>query len=363
MSLMSRRHHLLPRLIATMGLLTACGKDTPAPAPTPDVPAAPAPAADADAPPQEPPPDAAPEVTRACDAPEVTAGLASLRPDVAVRKADGSLRLCGGTGGESRGCLVYTPVADPSARKDGHHFERSFLPLPDDDFDHVPAFPPGFDDAFGREDGKPITKICIDPAAGCKDIYVGRAVAGHFDADKKRAVLTTLADDDTRVVRVFDTETLAETLAIPLPGTSLIDCSFGAFLGESLLVATGPCTTAEGGKAWLVDPATGEKKAELGKDGAFAVRDGQFTPLDGTRWALRRADGGEVLIVDVATGETAAQVATGRDADKVGREKAWLFADGDRLVMVEAQPTKGELVLMDTKGATLVAREAPQPCE
>ncbi len=364
MSLFSRPNPLLPMLVAALSVVAACRKDSPEPPRVPDVAATPSEVGDT-APPTEPPPaaDVAPESARACDAPEVTAGLSRLRADVAVRKADGSFRLCGGTGADTRGCVTYTPVPDPSARKDGQHFERAFLALPEDDLDHVPAFPPGFDDGFRREEDKPLTKICIDPSAGCKDIFVGRAVAGHFDAEEKRAVLTTMADDDTRIVRVYDTATLEESLSIPLPGSSLVDCSFGAFVGESLLVATGPCTTAEGGKAWLVDPTTGEKKADLGQDGAFAVRDGHFTHLGGARWAFRRADGAEVLIVDTTSGETLSQIATGRDADKAGREKAWLFADGERLVILETEPVKGELVLIDPAGGKLIGREAPLPCE
>jgi len=279
-------------------------------------------------------------------------------------KADKEVRLCGSVKGEVRGCVVYTPNEDPEGRKDGAHFSRSFVPLDEDDLDHIPNFPASFDDGFRREDGRPMTKICISPTDGCKDLFVGRATGGHFNADKTRAVLTTMGDDEARVIRVYNLETLEQVFEIPLPGTSFIDCTFADFVGDAIIIGTGPCATTDGNSAWLVDAATGEKRADIGGDTPIAIRDRHYARVADGLWAFRRAAGNEILIVNTTTGETSATVATGTAATNFKRESAYVFAAGDGHVFVlETNPIKGQLIEIDGKSGNLVLSESPKSCE
>jgi len=295
-----------------------------------------------------------------CDPPEVTEALRALRPDFARRTEDGRLEYCGGLGEDDRACIILAPRAGD----EGPLFTRSLKPLPEDDLDHIPSFPPSFDDGFRREEGRPITKICVSASAGCQDIFIGQTKGGRFDADRKRAILTTADASGAKTIRAFDVATLAQTFELPLEGSRLMDCSFGAFVGPSAVVGTGPCTQTETNHSWLVNPEDGSTIAPVGGEEGFALRDGHFAPVEGNRWAFRSADGAQVVVQDVVTGEVHATIATGIEAGRTKREKAWVFGGPDGTAyLLETSPEPSEVVALDTAGARLIGRAPPVPCK
>jgi hypothetical protein len=369
------RHGFVPGFMAVIATASACGKsDTPAsadvaaqPTPAPVADVAPAPAPDA-AP--EPAPDVAaaatPDTAAApaqgrCESAEVMAVVNTLNPDFAA-STEGIVEVCGNIDDERRACLVHTPVADPAALKDGALYTLSARALGEDDTDHLPDWPIGFDDGLRRDDAQPIIKMCIDPSRGCKDLFVGAATAAHFDASRSRAILTTVNDDGAKTVRVFKVADLTQTLEVPLPGTSLVDCSFGAFVGDHIVVASGPCNSKEGARAWLVHGETGERIADIGGKADFALRDGHFTKVADERWAFRAADGAQLVVMDVRSGETVATIDTGLDPARPNREKAWVLDHGaNKVVLVEAGAKGPELVMVDTTTNAVLGRFAAGP--
>jgi hypothetical protein len=335
------------RVLSMIGLgltamaLAACGgkKEPAADTATPPAAEVAAPAADAAAP--EPPP-------ADCVSAEVQATLNSLEPDFA--RLDGrALRLCGAVG-EARHCVVL----------DLDSGKRTTEKLPDDDVQHLPAYPAGFDDGLLKDEGRPVLKLCAD--SRCKDLYVGEVLAGHFDAARARVVLTTWDDDKERRARIFDTATQAEVAAFPIGPADLRDCTFAAFVGESLLVSTGACTG--GGRAWLVDAKNGTKLGDIGKSPSAFVKDGQLALLDGTLWAFRDASGKAVYVQDVASGEVVATVdlETAADGTAPKDEHAFLFGSPSELVLVEARPVVGSVFIANPKDGAVTKKYLPRPC-
>lgn len=349
------------RLAATIAMLAAVGckgDSPPAPAPAPAIDVStpePAPAPDVAAP---APADIAPPPVPANT--EIARVAAALKVDF-VTSTEGVLHVCGNTDDDTRACLVHVPERDVSDLKGKPLYTVTVLPLGDDDVDHVPEYPAGFDDGFRREEGRPITKLCVDPTKGCKDIFVGRVTAARINATRTRAILTTVNEDDTKTARVFAVESLQQQLEIPLPGSTFMDCSFGAFVGDNIVLGAGPCHTNDGATAWIASGETGEKIADLGGKPTFVLRNGHFAKVSDTHWAFRAADGTEVVIADVTTGETLATVATGVEVPRKTSEKAWVFDHGpNRVLLVEAGGESGvEIVMVDAVAKNVLARFKP----
>jgi hypothetical protein len=275
--------------------------------------------------------------TAACLSAELAAAHRDLRVDFAARKGD-TLEACGDLG-DARACLTL----DLATGRPG------LLRLSPEDLDHLAPWPPGFDDGLRLDDARPVTRVCTPATQGCKDLHADRATTARFSADRSRSVLTVVNAEGPEVggktLFVHDVPTQAQTLALPLPGASVGDCSFAAFAGPSLLVGVGPCE-APFPTAFLADPATGARLAPIGGETPsgsapgpaatpVSLRDGQFVPLgggvgpDGTpsnsdRWAFRAADGATLLVQDVRTGTVEARIPL-PTPPSTARSEAWLL--------------------------------------
>jgi hypothetical protein len=233
--------------------------------------------------------------------------------------------------------------------------------LPEDDVAHLPAFPPGFADGLLKDESRPVLKLCPADATTCTDLHVGQALAGHFDDDNKRVVITSF-DDGKLTAHIYDTVTRARSAVWPVTESAIPDCSFAAFVGERLLISSGACTG--GGKTWLADPETGDKIVDVGKrDDAF-VRDGHYARVDGKLWAFRDASGKRVYLQDVASGEVSATVDLDAVAEgtKAKDDAAFVLATADMLVLVEARPLVGTVFLANPKDGSVTKSYVPRPC-
>ena len=366
--------------IAVLGAVTGgavgCSKGPPAgpdtqPAPlattAPPAPDAAAPAttpvADADAgaattPPAADAAAAADAANPACESAEVAAALKELKADFAAVTARG-LEVCGALGEEKRGCIIV----DLETQK------RTFAALPSDDADHIPPWPEHFDDGLVRDDKRPVLKLCASASEGCKDLFIGAVTTAHLADDKAHAVLTTVGSDPAKSARVFDTKTFEARAVIPMPGSELVDCSFSAFAGPSVVVAVGPCSPGGGApKAWLAKADSGEKIADIGPKDApgIALREGQWTALPGVGpniVAFRAAEGTIVVIQDVVTGEVKATLAIATEGTRDVKAPAWIFETKGGFVMTESLPLPTTLTRVDLSGeAPKFESRAPVIC-
>lgn len=331
-------------------LLGACGKKEPVAPAQPTTPAAPdaaePPAADAAAP---APADAAAPAPADCVTAETLAVLGGIDPDFA--RLDGrSVKLCGEMN-DARHCVVL----------DLDSGKRTAEKLADGDVAHLPAYPAGFDDGLVKDDARPVLKLCASAEAGCKDLHVGEVLAAHFDPAKARVVVTAL-EEGKLTAHLYDTATLAETTKLEIGASDLPDCTFADFVGDALLLSTGPCSG--GGKSWLADPKTGTKIADVGKREGTFVKDGGFAHLDGNTWVFRDATGKVAFIQDVATGEVSATVdlETAGGDTKSKDDKAFVLAAGDELVFVESRPLVGTVFVADRKDGAIKKSFVPRPC-
>lgn len=275
--------------------------------------------------------------------------MGELDPDFARLEGNKAV-LCGDTG-PTRHCVAL----------DLDSGERSVTKLADDDVEHLPAYPPGFADGLVKDDQRPVLKLCSAAAAQCKDLHVGQSLAGHFDADGERVVVTSL-DDGTLNAHVYDAASQERRATVPIAESDLPDCTFAAFVGDRLLLSTGTCTGK--GKAWLADSASGDEVADIGgREDAF-VLDGQFTHVDGDVWAFREARGERVYLQDVTSGAVRASidVATATDHTKPKDDAAFVLATADQVVLIEARPLVGTVIVANAGDGGVVRRYIPRPC-
>lgn len=332
-------------LTSLVTLSASCGKsDAPAAdtnAPPPKVePTAPTPDSDTSAVPKE------------CVSHEVAKVIGGLDPELARIEGTG-VEVCGLLG-EARKCVV-TDLASGT---------RSVLDVDDDDVDRLPDYPAGFSDGIIRDDKRPVVKICLSAETGCKDLHTGQVLSARFDAARERVVLTTL--DDGKKAKVYDTATLELKQSFDIGEGTLPDCTFATFVGARLLVSSGACTG--GGKSWLLDPATGEKVADIGGDAPIFVKDGHLvaTPQAGENaWAFRSADGDAVVLQDVASGAVLGRLNL---KDTVGDttpkyDGAWILNHELGLVLVESRPLPDSLYVVDAKTMKVEKTLMPRPCE
>lgn len=338
--------------------LVACGKKDPAA--TPDAAPAPAPAADAAA---APAPDAAaaPATDAAAPAPDaavaaadcvphdVMAVLGSIDPDFAKLDA-GAVSLCG-LAQDTRYCVALDLASG----------KRTSVKLGEGDVAHLPSFPAGYDDGLVKDEARPVVKLCPAAETRCQDLHVGTALAAHYDANKSRVVVTAL-DEGKLNALVYDAATRTQLIAVPIADSDLPNCTFVAFVGESLLISTGACTG--GGKAWLADAKTGTKIADIGKAEGTFVKDGQFAQVEGNVWAFREAGGKTVYLQDVTTGEVQTTIDLDKAADgtKIKDDQAFVFATPTDVILVEARPLIGTVFVASRKDGTITKTHLPRPC-
>lgn len=341
-------------------MLMACGgKKEPAP-PTTAAPVTTAPAADAAAPAPEVDAASAPEADAAAPAPASGACLAKdafailekVSPDHATF-ADGVATVCGQAEGTGYCYALDLKAPSVTASKQA-----------EDDLVHVPNGVGAIDDPFHRKDGAPALQLCLDPKVGCKDVYVGQTLAATINADKTRFVLATL-DDREKKLHVFELPGLTEVSSVVLDKeTDLPDCTFGAMLGETLLVSTGPCgADSAGHKAYLAAPASGDKLADIGGADGFDLRYDGYVQVKDALWAFRSADGKKVVVQDVKTGAVQATI----DLAAAGAPKAtesWLFATAEplELVVVENRPVAGAVYAFDPMTGKPTRSLVPTAC-
>ncbi|MFO0749810.1 MAG: hypothetical protein U1F43_29680 [Myxococcota bacterium] len=351
--------------------LAACGKKEPAPAPAPTAPtatAAPTPttaaptatadagattAPEADA--AAAPADAAataPTAGTSCVPADVMDPLGKIVPDFAALK-DATTTVCGTFDSTTGWCFTMDLAAQ---RVTG-------AKLPEDDLAHVANGVGAINDSFVRKEDAPALQLCLDAKTGCKDAYVGQAIAAFLTEDKKRFVLTTLDDREKRV-RVFDTATLSETASVVVEKEAdLPDCTFGALVGDALLIATGPCGEGSARHAWLADATSGDKRFDLGGTPDFDVRYDGFVRVKDDLWAFRSGDGSKVVVQDVKTGAVKSTV----DLSAAGAKKsvrAWLFVVPEplELVVVENRPTTGATYAFDPMTGQPTRSLVPKAC-
>jgi len=345
-------------LIVAFGLV-ACGKKEPVVAP--DVAPATATAAPTDAA-AAPAPDAASAMQDAavdasasappaadCVPHDVMQVLGSISPDFAKLDA-GVLSLCG-FAQETRYCVALDLASG----------KRTSTKLDENDVTHLPAFPAGFDEGLVKDEGRPVLKLCPAAETRCQDLHVGAGLAGHFDANKSRVVVTSLEEGKLNA-HIYDAATRTGTSVIPIADSDLPNCTFAAFVGESLLISTGACTG--GGKAWLADAKTGTKIADIGKtEGAF-VKDGQFAQVEGNVWAFRDASGKTAWLQDVVSGEvqTTIDLEKAADGTKIKDESAFVFANATDVMFVEGRPLLGTVVVASRKDGSITKSYLPRPC-
>jgi hypothetical protein len=342
---------------AALLLLAACSRETPPPPAAPDAAVTPveASAAASAAAPSTP---AAPSANPACESPEVVDAASRLRLDAASLDPSGRIRACGELA-DMRACLAIDPVS-------GH---RELIRLPADDVDHLPAWPPGFDDGLRLEDERPVTRVCTPATQGCKVLHADRAVTARFDADRTQAVLTVVnaegADAGGKTLFVYDVHNQGERLRLKLDGASVGDCSFARFAGPNLVVGVTPCDPPARGAvtAWLAEPLTGNRVAPVGgQDASIGLLDGQLAPLDGDRWAFRSADGASLVIQDVRTGAVDATIPLG--PPQTTRSAAFVLVASPARVHVVAQHAHAPLTWtsIDVASRQATAHTPPPRC-
>lgn len=302
--------------------------------------------------------DGASAANPACESAEVAAALKELKPDFAAITARG-LEVCGALGEDKRGCIIVDLETD----------KRTFAALPADDTDHIAPWPEHFDDGLVRDDKRPVLKLCASASEGCKDLFVGAVTTAHLADDKAHAVLTTVGSDPAKSARVFDTKTFEPGAVIPMPGSELVDCSFSAFAGPSVVVAVGPCSAGGGApKAWLAKADSGEKIADIApKDRpGIALREGQWTALPEVGpniVAFRAAEGSLVVLQDVVTGEVKTTLAIAVEGARDVKAPAWIFATKSGFVMTESLPLPTTLTRVELSGdAAKFDTRAPVLC-
>ncbi len=368
---------MIIRTTALIALFTlGCGKSTPKPEAEVAAPTAPA-AADVAA----PAPDAAPAAPDAAPAAEVAAAtpdcvphdvmavLGSIDPDFAKLDA-GVVSLCGDAQ-ETRHCVALDLASG----------KRTAIKLGEDDVAHMAAYPAGFDDgliiddglmrSIQAKDGKPageqppstgaVLKVCPPEETRCKELYSGRVLAAHFSKDKARVVVTSL-DEGKLNAHIYTTATQAEELVVPIGATDLPNCSFAAFAGDALVIATGACGGA--GKAWIADGKTGTKIADIGKSETAFVRDGQFAHVDGNLFVFRDASGKAAYVQDVTTGDVKATIDIDKASDgtKAKHDAAFVFATATEVILVEARPLLDTVIVASPTDGSITKVHVPRPC-
>jgi len=367
----SSGRHLLAWFMAVSGALAGCGKSEPAqptsasaPAPETTAPAttappttpattappttpattAPATTGDADA-------TAAPSTT-GCVAQDLFQPLSRISPDHASLVGD-SVTLCGETDDTIGWCfgieLGSGAVSGAKQRQD--------------DSAHLPNYASALNDPFRRQDDKPVLQLCLDAKTGCKDVYVGNATAATLADDRQRFVVTTL-DERERRVRVYDAATFGEIGNILIEkDADLPDCTFGAAVGDALVVATGACPAGSPHKAWLANATTGEKLGDIGGVADFDLRFGGYVHVKDDLWAFRDASGKRIVVQDVKTGAVQATADTS-GLGAVASGATWLFASADplRIVALENRPQTGSIYIIDPMTGALSKRIVPTAC-
>jgi hypothetical protein len=349
---------LRPTAAAALLVLSACSREAPpAPAPTAPAESTPAPALTSDTAPTAPP--VTPVAAPACEPAEVATAATTLRLDTVRQGPAGQVRACGDLA-EGRACLVIDPATG----------RRELLRLPDGDVDHLPAWPPGFDDGLRIEDERPVTRVCTPATQGCKVLHPDRATTARFNADRTQSVLTVVnaegADAGGKTLFVHDVHNQGERLAVKLDGASVGDCSFARFVGPNLVVGVGPCDPPARGAvtAWLAEPLTGNRIAPIGGEAApVGLQDGQFANLAGDRWAFRAADGASLIVQDVRTGAIEAAIELGVTPSAT-RSAAFIVATSPQEALVVAQAPSAPVTATRVDLATRksVPLSAPPPC-
>ncbi len=348
------------RSIAVVSLFAlGCGKSTPKPEAEVAAPTSPATATTASPDAAPAAPDVAPvaEVAAAdavaaapdCVPREVMAVLGSIDPDFA-KLDQGVVSLCG-TAQETRHCVALDLASG----------KRTAVKLDDGDVTHLPQYPAGFDDGLVKDEARPVLKLCPAEETRCKDLHVGQALSAHFSKDKTRAVVTSL-EEGKLTAHIYDSATLTETLVVPVGASDLPNCTFAAFAGDALLVATGACTGA--GKAWLVDSKTGTKIADIGKSETAFVLDGHFAQVDGNLFVFRDANGKTAYVQDVTTGDVKATIDLEKASDgtKPKDDTTFVFATPTQVVFVEARPLIDTVIVASPTDGSVSKVHVPRPC-
>jgi hypothetical protein len=283
-----------------------------------------------------------------CAAADVMQALGGLEPDFA-RIEGHAVELCGDASGK-RLCISL----------DLETGKRTVIEVSDTDFDRIAPYPAGFDDGLVRDDKKPVIKLCLSAEAGCKDLHTGNAIAGHFDKDRSRVVLTSW-DEGMKRATVYDTKSLEATQTLDIAPGDLPDCTFADFAGESLLISTGEC--AGNGKSWLADPKTGQKIADIGADSPLFVKSGEFAHLHDTTWVFRSATGDRAVYQDVMSGKVAATVDLNALSENAlpKDDIAWVLSKDGAAIFVESRPASGTIRMVDRDGKALKSH-VPKAC-
>jgi len=336
-----------PTLTVGALALGACGRSAPPgdPRPAPSADAAPAATSDVAAEEDEP---AAPD----CVPNAVAAVIGSLEPELARIEGE-SVELCGLID-DGRSCVALNLESGL----------RTTLAVDENDVKRIPEYPSGFDDGIIRDEKRPLVKVCLSAETGCKDLHAGQVLAARFDATRSQVVITSW-DDGMRKAKIYDPATLELKHAFDISPGDLPDCTFASFVGQNLLISTGPCTG--GGTSWLLDPATGAKVADVGGDSPLFIRDGEFAavPQAGENiFAFRSADGDTVVLQDVTTGVVSARLdleeAVGDSTPK--HDGAWVLAHERGIVLVESRPLPDSIYLVDSKTLGVLKTYLPRPC-
>ncbi len=340
-----------PWMLALGLSVTGCGKkESPSADVSTDVAQAPSTPDVASSPPEVAPvaDTAADKKDTDCTPADVMQVLGGLEPDLA-RIRDNAVELCGEQSGK-RLCVSL----------DLETGKRTVIEVSDTDFDRIAPYPAGFDDGLVRDDKKPIIKLCLSAEAGCKDLHTGAVLAGHFDKDRARVVLTAW-DEGMRRAKIYDTKSLEVIQSVDIGPGDLPDCTFAAFVGESLLVSTGEC--AGNGKSWLADPKTGAKIADIGGENPLFAKDGQFARIDDATWVFRSATGERAVLQNVTSGQVTATVdlktLAGDSAPK--HEGASVLTKEGQVIFVESRPSPGSVYTTSADGKALKSH-VPKPC-
>lgn len=342
-------------VFASLLATAACKSEKPTPAPA-DTAAVPAPAP-TDAAPALPdaaalPADATAEAPKDCVPSDVADVIGGLDPELARLEGSG-VELCG-LMGEARKCVVVDLTTGL----------RSVLAVEELDVKRLPDYPAGFDDGIIRDDARPVIKVCLSAETGCKDLHAGQIMTAHFDATRTQVVLASW-DDGKRKAKVYDTASLELKHSFDISEGDLPDCTFAGFAGKQIVVSTGSCSG--GGTSWLIDPATGNKVADIGGDKPIFIRDGHYAavPAAGENaFAFRAADGDSVVMQDVVTGAVLGRLdlkeAVGDTTPK--HEGAWMLVHEAGLVLVESRPVPDSVYVVDPKAMTVKQSLIPKPC-
>ncbi len=221
---------------------------------------------------------------------------------------------------------------------------------------HAPTyspFPP--DVAFEEASGAVVVK-----ASGLKlDLDGQRATSAEVDAKAERLAVVAGADSKPAVAYIFDLPGGVRRAKF-VAGTDDFTCAGVAFLGtRALLVSLSVCA-GPGGRAYLADADTGERKAWVGGRDDWQAWDvkAQHAPGGGANdWAFREQYGSEVAVQDVITGKVLRRIDLSAHLPLDPESKlpatdpqwGWLFrtTGGKLAVLNEGAGAQGVFIIVD----------------